>query len=170
MSSIRKKKDQKSKTNTGQRDKQIKTIVKEMERLKKRKIPKIPASIIRYRKRFEKEKKSRLPEKSFTKIHVGTKNILNGKVLNYYSKKEINDNFCYALTGNYNRCKNKLSYICINMNEKGKRDKRKKLVPLCKLHSIYYFKNGKLPKGFYFECEKEVFKLIKTIKKNSKKN
>ncbi len=55
------------------------------------------------------------------------------------------------------------------MNETGKRDKRKKLVPLCKLHSIYYFKNNKLPKGFYFECEKEVFKLIDT-NKNSKKN
>lgn len=161
-------------TKIKERDKHVKNILKELKRLKKRKIPKIPASITRYHKRFLKELNSRLPKDKFVKIHIGTKNVLNGKVLNYYSEKDLDKSFCHALTGSYTKCRNKITYICFNMNEKGKKkqDKRKKLVPLCKLHSTYYNKHKKLPKGFYFECEKEkiMSKLFNGTLKRPKKS
>lgn len=149
----------------------IDTLDKVLKKIKNRKPLKIPASIIRDRKRMEKEKASRLPEEKFIKIHIETKNNLNKNVLNHYTEKQLKDSFCHALTGSYNRCKNKVSYIGINMNNKRKIDKRKKLVPLCKLHANYYNKHDKLPKGFYFECEKEEFNKKYQIdtKKNAKK-
>ena len=149
----------------------INRMDKVLKKIQNRKKLKIPASIIRDRKKMQKEKASRLPEEKFLKVHIGIKNILNKKVLNHYTEKELEENFCHALTGSYDKCKNKISYIAFNMNEGKKRDKRKKMVPLCKLHANYYNKNDKLPKGFYFECERESFnnKYKIDAKKNAKK-